>query len=402
MLMLEGIRVLDFTQYLAGPTVGRLMAEMGAEIIKIEIAPNGDASRGIPIVKKTGRSGYFIQQNRGKKSLCLDLKQEGANQIVEGLIKKVDVIVENFGPGVMEKKGWDWKGVQKINPSIVMASISAYGRESTLSHKTGYDWAAQAYSGLMHMNGERDGPPLPVGIGIADIGSGVHAFSAIGYALFHKLRTGRGQWLDISMVDSMFHMHDVSLQGYSLTDGKWRPFRQGAHHELIAPFGVFRGPSGYIVIMSLQPQWENVCEAIGRPELKDHPDYLTAADRGKKQNEIIKIIESWMESFKDNNAVMEHLEKYRVPAAPVMDPVDAIDEPYFHSRGMVRKIVDPVLGPLTIPGFPLKFSDQPEVLDLKAPTLGEHNREVMSSLLGYKKEVIDDLEKSGVLFCKDV
>jgi len=402
MLMLEGIRVLDFTQYLAGPTVGRLMAEMGAEIIKIEIAPNGDASRGIPIVKKTGRSGYFIQQNRGKKSLCLDLKQEGANQIVEGLIKKVDVIVENFGPGVMEKKGWDWKGVQKINPSIVMASISAYGRESTLSHKTGYDWAAQAYSGLMHMNGERDGPPLPVGIGIADIGSGVHAFSAIGYALFHKLRTGRGQWLDISMVDSMFHMHDVSLQGYSLTDGKWRPFRQGAHHELIAPFGVFRGPSGYIVIMSLQPQWENVCEAIGRPELKDHPDYLTAADRGKKQNEIIKIIESWMESFKDNNAVMEHLEKYRVPAAPVMDPVDAIDEPYFHSRGMVRKIVDPVLGPLTIPGFPLKFSDQPEVLDLKAPTLGEHNREVMSSLLGYKKEVIDDLEKSGVLFYKDV
>ena len=402
MLMLEGIKVLDFTQYLAGPTVGRLMAEMGAEIIKIEIAPNGDASRGIPIVKKSGRSGYFIQQNRGKKSLCLDLKKEGANQIVEDLIKKVDVIVENFGPGVMEKKGWDWKGVQKINPSVVMASISAYGRESTLSHKTGYDWAAQAYSGLMHMNGERDGPPLPVGIGIADIGSGVHAFSAIGYALFHKLRTGRGQWLDISMVDSMFHMHDVSLQGYSLTDGKWRPFRQGAHHELIAPFGVFRGPSGYIVIMSLQPQWENVCEAIGRPELKDHPNYLTAADRGKKQNEIIKIIETWMESFEDNNAVMEHLEKYRVPAAPVMDPVDAIDEPYFHSRGMVRNIEDPVLGPLTIPGFPLKFSDQPEVLDLEAPTLGQHNQEVVGDLLGYKKEAIDDLEKSGALFSKDV
>ena len=402
MLMLEGIKVLDFTQYLAGPTVGRLMAEMGAEIIKIEIAPNGDASRGIPIVKKLGRSGYFIQQNRGKKSLCLDLKKEGANQIVEDLIKKVDVIVENFGPGVMEKKGWDWKGVQKINPSVVMASISAYGRESTLSHKTGYDWAAQAYSGLMHMNGERDGPPLPVGIGIADIGSGVHAFSAIGYALFHKLRTGRGQWLDISMVDSMFHMHDVSLQGYSLTDGKWRPFRQGAHHELIAPFGVFRGPSGYIVIMSLQPQWENVCEAIGRPELKDHPSYLTAADRGKKQNEIIRIIETWMESFEDNNAVMEHLEKYRVPAAPVMDPVDAINEPYFHSRGMVRNIEDPVLGPLTIPGFPLKFSDQPEVLDLEAPTLGQHNREVVGDLLGYKKEAIDDLEKIGALFSKVV
>ena len=402
MLLLEGIKVLDFTQYLAGPTVGRLMAEMGAEIIKIEIAPNGDASRGIPMVKEPGRSGYFIQQNRGKKSLCLDLQKEEAREIVHQLIRKVDVIVENFGPGVMEKRGWDWAQVKEINPGVVMASISAYGRESTLSHKTGYDWAAQAFSGLMHMNGEKDGPPLPVGIGIADIGSGVHAFSAIGYALFHKGRTGKGQWLDISMVDCMFHMHDVSLQGYSLTKGEWRPFRQGAHHELIAPFGVFRGPSGYIVIMSLQPQWGNVCDAIGRPELKNDQRYAEGVDRGKKQKEIIEMIEEWMKLFPDNDAVMKHLEEYRVPCAPVMDPVDTIDDPYFKSRDMINNIVDPVLGPLIIPGFPLKFSEQNEKLDLKAPTLGEHNEEVLVSTLGYCSEDVSQLEKDEVLFSKNV
>ena len=161
MLMLEGIKVLDLTQYLAGPTIGRLMAEMGAEVIKVEFAPTGDPSRGLPIAD-SGRSGYFIQQNRGKKSIALDLKQDKSVDILRELIKKVDVVVENFGPGVMEKKNLSWPEVQAINPAVIMASVSAYGRESTLSHKTGFDWAAQAFSGLMHMIGERDGRPLAV------------------------------------------------------------------------------------------------------------------------------------------------------------------------------------------------------------------------------------------------
>ena len=394
MLQLEGIRVLDFTQYLAGPTVGRLMAELGAEIVKIEIAPGGDPARGLPIARE-GRSGYFIQQNRGKRSLALDLNKEESKQIIIELIKSSDVVLENFGPGVMEKKGLAWADIQKINPKVVMASISAYGRESPLSHKTGYDWAAQAFSGLMHMNGERDGPPMPVGIGIADIGSGVHAFSAIGYALFHRSRTGRGQWLDISMVDCMFHMHDLSLQGYTLSKGEFRPHRQGSHHEMIAPFGVFKGPSGYIVILSLQPQWKNLCQAIGREELIDHPDYAEATVRAKKQQEIIDMLEKWMEGFSDNDEVIAHLEKYRVPCTWVMDPVEALDHPYFQQRGMVNHIEDPVMGPLTIPGFPLRFSEQPERLDLVAPRLGEHNHEILREI-GYEEDKIRELSDSGV------
>lgn len=400
MLQLEGIRVLDFTQYLAGPTVGRLMAEMGAEIIKIEIAPGGDPSRGLPFAED-GRSGYFIQQNRGKKSLALDLKKPEADAIVRELIKHVDVVVENFGPGVMEKKGLAWKDIQAINPKVIMASVSAYGRESPLSHKTGYDWVAQAFAGIMHMTGERDGPPLPVGIGVADVTSGVHAFSAIGYALFNRSRTGLGQWLDISMVDAMFHMHDISLQGFTLTKGAFKPHRQGNHHELIAPFGVFSGPSGYICILSLQPQWKNVCAALGRPDLEHDPRYADPSSRGERQLELIELIETWMKDFPDNDAVLDHLDQHRVPAAPVMDPAEAINHPYFRERGMVREIVDPVMGALTVPGFPLRFSEQPERLDLVAPTLGQHNAEVLSGILGYAPERISELKQAGVLVERD-
>jgi CoA:oxalate CoA-transferase len=400
MLILDGIRVLDLTQYLAGPTIGRLMAEMGAEIIKIEIAPGGDPSRGLPLAED-GRSGYFIQQNRGKKSLALDLKKPEADTIVRELIKHVDVVLENFGPGVMEKKGLSWPEVQAINPKVIMASVSAYGRESPLSHKTGYDWVAQAFAGIMHMTGHRDGPPLPVGIGVADVSSGVHAFSAIGYALFHRSRTGLGQWLDISMVDAMFHMHDISLQGFTLSKGKFKPHRQGNHHELIAPFGVFKGPSGYICILSLQPQWKNVCAALGRPELENDPRYADPTARGVHQLELIELIETWMTDFPNNDAVLDHLEKFRVPASPVMDPSDAINHPYFRERGMVREITDPVMGDLAIPGFPLRFSDQPERLDLVAPTLGQHNAEVLTELLGYTPEHVSELENKGVLVARD-
>ena len=163
MKMLEGIKVLDFTQYLSGPTVTRLMVEMGAEIIKVEAAPGGDPSRLLPLVVD-GRSGYFVQQNRGKQSLCVDLRTPEGIAIVKALVAKVDVVVENFGPGVMEKRGLAWADLKEINPSLIMASISAYGRESPLSHKTGYDWVAQAFAGIMHMTGNADGPPLPAGL----------------------------------------------------------------------------------------------------------------------------------------------------------------------------------------------------------------------------------------------
>lgn len=396
MNILDGIRVLDFTQYLAGPTVTRLMAEMGAEIIKVELAPGGDPSRGLPIADN-GRSGYFIQHNRGKHSLCLDLGKPEAGAIVRELVGKVDVVVENYGPGVMEKRGLAYADLKAMNSSVIMASISAYGRESPLSHKTGYDWAAQAFAGIMHMTGDPDGPPMPIGVGMADVGSGVHAFSAIGYALFHRLRTGRGQWLDISMVDAMFHMQDIALQGSTLTGGAFQPKRMGAHHELIAPFGVFKGPSGYLVILALQPQWKNVCAALGQPELERDPRFAAGVERAQNRKELIAIVEAWLARFPDNDAAIAKLDQHRVPCAPVMNPVDALTHPYFLERGTVRFIDDPVMGALAIPGFPLRFSETPDLPDLVAPTLGQHNARVLGDVLGYSAERIEELAAAGVI-----
>jgi CoA:oxalate CoA-transferase len=400
MNILDGIRVLDFTQYLAGPTVTRLMAEMGAEVIKIETTPGGDPSRLLPVIKD-GRSGYFVQQNRGKHSLCIDLRHPEALDIVKALVGKVDVVVENFGPGVMEKRGLSYKDLKPLNPRLVMASISAYGRESPLSHKTGYDWVAQAFAGIMHMTGAADGPPMPVGMGIADVSSGVHAFSAIGYALFHRERTGEGQWLDISMIDSMFHMNEISVQGTSLTDGAFVPKRAGNNHPLVAPFGVFKGPTGYLVILALQLQWKGLCEAMEQPALEHDPRFADSTSRAKNQQELTPIIEAWLATFSDNEAVLARLEQFRVPSAPVLSPAEAIDHPYFRARGTVRTVADPVLGSLSIPGFPLRFSAQPSLPELTAPLLGEHNAAVLEQLLGYTPAQVAELSAAGVLASGD-
>lgn len=396
MKILEGIRVLDFTQYLAGPTVTRLMAEMGAEIIKVETAPGGDPSRLLPMIRD-GRSGYFVQQNRGKQSLCLDLRRPEAQDIVRALVGKVDVVVENFGPGVMEKRGLAYRDLAPLNPRLVMASISAYGRDSPLSHKTGYDWVAQAFAGIMHMTGPADGPPMPAGLGIADVSSGVHAFSAIGYALFHRERTGQGQWLDIAMIDSMFHAHEIPLQAWSVTGGQYKAMRAGNSHPLVAPFGVFKGPTGYLVILALQLQWRGLCEAMGRLDLEHDPRFVDGTQRAKHQQELNPIIEAWLATFPDTETVLEHLERHRVPSAPVLSPTDAIDHPYFKARGTIRRIEDRVLGTMHVPGFPLRFSAQPERLDLVAPLLGEHNAQVLSQVLGYDEARIAVLQEVGVL-----
>jgi crotonobetainyl-CoA:carnitine CoA-transferase CaiB-like acyl-CoA transferase len=394
--MLADVKVLDFTQYLAGPTITRFMAEMGAQIIKVEQAPMGDPARLLPAIKN-GRSGYFVQQNRGKQSICLDFAQPEAIELLKSLAAKVDVVVENYGPGVMEKRGLDYASLKKINPRIVMASISAFGKTGPLKHKVGYDLIAQAFSGLMHMTGAPDGPPMFVGMGIADQGSGVHAFSAIGYALYYREKTGVGQHIDISMVDALFHMHELNVQAYGLTGGAFVPGRGGSHHPLVSPCGAFKGPQGYIVVLVLDRQWPMMAKAIGRPDLIDDPRFATGADRGKNQKELIPLIENWMKTQGTDEAVLKIFEEYRVPSAPVMSVVDALDHPYFKGRNMIRKVTDPILGELTIPGFPLKFSAFPELPTIEAPLLGEHGAGVLKEYLGLSEAKVEQLRAAGVI-----
>ncbi len=395
-LMLSGCRVLDFTQYLAGPTITRLMAEMGAYIIKVEQAPTGDPSRLLPIVKN-GRSAYFVQQNRGKKSLCLDFAKPESMALLRSLASTVDVVVENFGLGVMEKRGFDYESLKKINPRIIMVSVSAFGRRGPLSHKVGYDLIAQAFSGIMHMTGNPDGPPQFVGLGIADVTSGVHGFAALGYALYYREKTGVGQYIDLAMVDALYHMHEISIQAYSATGGQYVPMRMGSHHPLVCPCGAYKAPQGWIVLLVLDRQWPGMARAMGKPELIDDPRFATGPARAKNQKELIAIIEAWMQSLPSDEAVLKVLDENRVPSSRVMSIVDTLNHPHFKARNMVRTIPDPILGELTIPGFPLKFSAFPDLPEIQAPLLGEQGADVLIEQLGYTDAQIAELRAKGVL-----
>ena len=399
-LMLSDCRVLDFTQYLAGPTVTRLMAEMGANIIKVEQAPMGDPSRLLPFMKD-GRSAYFVQQNRGKKSLCLDFAKPEALDLLRSLVTTVDVVVENYGPGVLEKRQLDYASLKKINPKLIMASISAFGRQSPLSHKVGYDLIAQAFSGIMHMTGPADGPPQFVGLGIADVSSGVHAFAALGYALYYREKTGVGQHIDMAMVDALYHMHEVNIQAHAASGGQFVPFRAGSHHPLVCPCGTFKGPQGWIVILVLDRQWPSLVRAMGKPELMHDPRFATGADRGKNQKELVARIEEWLHTFPSDEAALHVLEEHRIPSAPVMSIVDTLSHAYFKARAMVRTVPDPLLGEVTIPGFPLKFSAFPELPAIQAPLLGEHNAEVLNTQLGYTPDQVAALAAQGILFAEN-
>lgn len=397
---LEGIRVLDFTQYLAGPACTRLLAEMGAEVIKVELAPHGDPTRATdPRVNR--RASYHVQQNRGKRSLCLDLRRPEAIKAIHELIPTIDIVVENSTPGVMARRGLSYEALSAINPRLIMASISGFGQTGPLAEKTAFDFIAQAYSGLMHMTGDPDGPPQFVGTAVIDVGSGVHAFAAIGYALYRRDRTGVGAHLDIAMVDSMFHMQEMAVHAPSATNGAYQAMRNGRHYAGVSPAGSFKAPQGWIVVFAAHAQIENFFAAIGRPELLEDPRFARPQARIDNRNELTELIETWMAGFATDAEILAQLEAHRVPCGPVLRPQDLGDIEHFRARRTVRQVSDPLVGTIDVPGFPIKFSDAPPELELTAPALGEANTYVLRELLGYDDAKLAELTSAGVTFEKD-
>jgi CoA:oxalate CoA-transferase len=393
--ILSGIRVVDLTQYLAGPTVTRLMAEMGADVVKIEQAPNGDPTRTLAVMRD-GRSGYFVQQNRGKKSFCVDFDRPEGREALDRLIARADVVVENYGPGVLERRGLGHTAVLERHPRLVYASLSGFGRTGAYANRPAFDLIAQAYSGLLHLTGPTDGAPTPVGVSYADVSAGVVTTAAIGFALFHRERTGRGGHIDISMIESLFHMQELAVQGEHLTGGKWRPRRSGAKSLLNAPQGVYRGPESWIVLHVMASQWPGMCRAMGQPELEHDERFRGLRERQKNRDELNALVEEWMASCESDVDVLARLEAERVPCAPVLDAADAQHHELFTSRGTIRTVPDPILGEVRIPASPLRFSEQPEPLDLVAPLLGEHNESVLTDL-GFGADEIAAMRDAGVV-----
>ena len=378
--VMEGFRVLDFSQVVAGPTATRLMAEMGAEIIKVELAPLGDMTRSLP-VQKDSISSYFIQQNRGKKSICINPKTDKGLSILKQLIKKCDVLIENYAAGVIGRMGLGYDKVKEINPSIVMCSISGFGQTGPLSNKPGYDFIAAAYAGVLDNIGYPDGPPLFPQLAIGDASTGVHALAAINAALLYRERTGEGQHLDISLLDSYYHMHEISVQLHSATKGAFVPKRSGHHHFMLHPLGIFKGKGDdeYYSLMITPPQWEAFATFLGKPEYAKDPRFSTNEARMENHQTVTDFIEDWLCAQESQAAVLEQFEEARFAIGPVLSVPETMKHPHFIERRTIRTVTDRHLGDLEIPGMPLRFSKFKEELPLDTPFLGEHNNEVLAN-----------------------
>ncbi|MBQ0799637.1 MAG: CoA transferase [Porticoccaceae bacterium] len=399
--LLDGIKVLDFSHYVAGPHCTRLMTEAGAEVIKVE-AFAGDTARMLP-VHREGRSGYFIQHNRGKKTMCMDLRKPEAQEICHELVKQADVVVENFTPGVMKKFNLDWDSLKAINPNLIMCSISCLGQEGELSHLPGFDYIGQAYSGVLGMTGQQGGYPALSGMAFGDVSTGAHAYGAIVTALFHKLRGGEGgQHLDISLLDCLFTYHEMNVQVIDASDGEMKPERSGHQHGMVAPLGLFKCQDRYLVIIAIGKQWENLLKLIGREEWSTDPRYRDLAGRAENKQDIIDAIEHWLASVGDADEAIRLLEAGHVPCAPVLGVAETMAHPHMIKRGTIQTVNDPIFGDLKIPANPLRNSQFPEPLELRAGLLGEHNREIVKQRLGYSDEKIADLENSGVFNSKNI
>lgn len=399
--VLSDLRVLDLTRALAGPSCTRMLAEMGAEVIKVEPAPSGELARRLSIYRN-GRSLYYIQQNLGKKSLCVNLRDPRGLALVTELIPQVDVVVENFKPGVMAEMGLGYDRLRELKNDIVLCSISALGQSGPLATKPGYDYIAQAYSGVTSMIGDpNDAPYIPL-VGMGDVSTGVHAALAIVSALRYRDRTGEGQHLDIALLDVYYHYHEVNVHTYSGTGGAVQPTRAGRHMTYVCPGGVFRAKGGHLVIMAFLHHWKDLCQAMSRPDLIEDPNFSNDTVRLQRREEVVKIIEDWLQNFPDVASAVAHLERFQVPVAPVLSIAETVNHPHHRARGTVRTVHDRIHGDFDMPGMPLKFSKFPQDLPLEAATLGQHNEEILITYLGRSPQEVRQLKEAGVLVEKDI
>jgi crotonobetainyl-CoA:carnitine CoA-transferase CaiB-like acyl-CoA transferase len=398
--VLDSYKVLDFTQFVAGPTVTRLMATMGAEVIKVELAPDGDRSRLVPYMRDN-RSGYYVQHNLGKMSLCLDARHPEGVTILRELVKQVDVVVENFAPGAIARLGFDYPTVSKLNPRIVMCSVSTFGQTGPLAEDPGFDLIGQAYAGVTGLIGEQDGPPMIPLMAIGDVSTGVHGMGAIACALLHRERSGVGQYIDVSLLDSYFGYQDMGVELFSASGGTARIERSGRHYPGLSPSGIFKGHKIYFIIMAwMDRHWAQFCEAMGHPELARDPRFADLPARVKNRDAVTEVVEAWLASMPDDEQSLAVMRAARVPVAPIHTLEEAINHPHLRERGTVAEVHDRVLGDLKVPGFPIRFSEFPSPANLQAPLLGEHNELILRKYLGYSDDRIAALKADRVLTSK--
>lgn len=391
---LEGLKVLDVTQIMSGPYCTMVLADLGAEVIKIEKTNGGDDSRQMgPFVN--GESACFFQINRNKKSVVLNLKSEEGKEVFYKLAESADVIVENFRPGVTKSLRIDYETIKEINSSIIYCSISGYGQTGPYSHKGGFDLVAQGMTGLMSMTGEKGERPVKAGTAVYDIGAGITAVYSILAAHIHKLKTGEGQYLDVALAEVGLPWFIWEAAAY-FANGTI-PDATGSRHRVAAPYQAVQTKTGYIMLgCANQRNWEKFClEVVEKQDWLENPRYQTNSDRQKNVADLEKDIEEILLT-KEASYWLLRCEKAGVPAGPINDFEEAVQDEHYLARDMVMEIDHPVIGKMKTLGFASKFSHTPGEIYAAPPLLGEHTLEVLQSL-GYDDEKISAMEKNGAI-----
>ena len=393
---LDDIKVLDFTRFMAGPACSMVLAEFGAEVIKVEIPGGGDGMRGTPPFTKGLESGFFIGVNRGKKSVTLNLVSEKGCQIAKDLAKKVDVVVENFSPGVMDRLGLGYEELSKINPKLIYASVSGFGHTGPRNSEPVYDVIAQAMGGLISVTGFPDGPPTTVGPSIADSMGGFYAAMAILAALHYRKKTGEGQRIDISMQDCVWSVTAMQYApGYFLNNEV--PKRLGTGIPGSVPYGIYPAKDDHIIIAVVTiGQWESLLRVMGREDLIGVPKYSTQGERTNHRDEIDAMVSEWTKT-KSVKEILNALTNVSVPCSllPTFDEV--ANDPQLLSREMIVEVEQPISGKVKVPGSVFKMSKTPGDVKLPAPFLGEHNYEIYCEMLGYSEREVRKLADEGVI-----
>lgn len=394
---LSGIKVLDLTRVLSGPYCAQMLSDQGAEVIKVENPATGDDSRLFQPLKN-GQSLYYAAVNNGKKSITLNIKHPDAVNLLIDLIKKADVLVENYRPGVTKRFGLDYDSVKKINPRLVYASISGFGQTGPDSEKPAYDILAQARGGLMSLTGlANNDEPVLVGVSLSDILAGIFAAGAVSTALYQREKTGEGQHIDISMLDCQVAILESAMMRYQAT--KISPKPVGCRHPTEAPFQSFRASDRPFVLAAIagDAMFHRLCDGIGRPEIGQDPEFSTTAAR---QRNVMKLSDTLQEIFITRPAAewVKILEENRIPVSLIQDLDEVSKDPQVQYRHMLVENEDPELEDIKFVGFPIKMSASPELLSRKpASDLGEYNVEVYGEWLGYSEEKVAALKEDGVI-----
>ena len=394
--ILDGIRVLDFSRFKAGPTCAQILADMGAEVIRVE-RPGGDFDRELPPFAPEGQSFYLAYTCRNKKSITLNLTKEKGKEMLQRLVKQTDVVVESFEPVVNKKLGLDYQSLREIKRDIIVVAVSAYGQNGPYANRMGFDGIAQGMSGLMWVTGFPEGKPVRLGVSFVDVAAGVYGALGVSLALHYKDKTGKGQSIDISLLDVAVSFMESILGEYTVT-GQIRP-QVGNANVLAAPYDAFNAKDGWVFIGTATPsQWKALCGVTGREDLADDPRFKTIRDRVRPESR--QFLAEWLGEWVAQRTVAElvsQLNEAGVPCGQVNTIPEVVSNTQIQAREMVVELNHPNIGEIPLLGIPIKLSETPGEIRTPAPLVGEHNEQVYGDLLGLSPRQLSQLREKGII-----